>query len=63
MTITLQQYERGMMHNGVACPQCGAALDDEGTLLYPQAPQRRRFSCGSCGFSTVVKDANRNHPE
>jgi len=61
MLISLRQYELGAGREGVACPDCGTRLMDEGNLLYPRAPKQRRFTCPNCGFTKVVKDADWNN--
>lgn len=40
---------------GIACPECGEELTDEGDQLFSRVPPMKRVTCAACGFSKVVR--------
>jgi DNA-directed RNA polymerase subunit RPC12/RpoP len=60
---SLEDYERekeaeaapDAHESGIACPDCGAELVDEGNQLFSRVPPMKRVACQTCGFSKVVR--------
>ncbi len=59
---SLEEYEREKAKTGtritdktgVACPECGSELLDDGLSLISRVPPMKRVTCPECGFSKVV---------